>query len=326
MNPSETLFLTENLATRETLKIAENMASSRSTILITGESGTGKEVLAKFIHNKSHRAQHRMIAVNCAAVPETLLESELFGFEKGAFTGAQQTKPGKFELAHQSTFLLDEVTEMPLTLQAKLLRVIQEGEVERLGGRHPIKVNVRIIAATNRDLAKEVKEGRFREDLYYRLNVLPIHLLPLRMRTEDILLLARKFTEESCISNSKSLLTMTPAAERRLLNYRWPGNVRELENVIERSVLTCTGSKLDVADILIQNEIGASAPEDFTVGTTLSELERRMILKTLTYTQNNRTHAAKILGISIRTLRNKLHDYRIDGIEVPQPNSRQEHE
>lgn len=305
---------------KRVLRLAENVAASKATVLIHGESGTGKELLARFIHAKSQRAGRRFVAVNCAAVPEGLLESELFGFEKGAFTGAASAKPGKFEIAHESTFLLDEVSEMPILLQAKLLRVIQEGEIERLGARQPVKVNVRLIATTNRDLSEMVRSGRFREDLYYRLNVLPLKIPPLQRRPRDIEMLARLFLEISADLNGKQVRGFSEAALRKLLAWQWPGNVRELENVIERSVLLCAGEQIEENEILINgfnDAVGpiSDGPEvQFTPGMTLSEAERHLILKTLEYTRQNRTQAARHLGISIRTLRNKLHEYAAAGL------------
>jgi transcriptional regulator with PAS, ATPase and Fis domain len=297
------------------LKLAENVAASRATILICGESGTGKEVLARFIHAKSPRASQRFVAVNCAAIPSELLESELFGYEKGAFTGAGQAKPGKFEIASGGTFLLDEISEMPLLLQAKLLRVIQEGEVERLGGKAPVKVNVRLLATTNRDLAQMVRQGQFREDLYYRLNVIPLKVPALRTRPEDIALLGRFFVEVSSHINNKSPRELTPEALNKLLQHSWPGNVRELENVVERAVLISEGEKILPADIAIsgfaETTQAEAVPKEFAPGMTISEAERRLILKTLEYTNQNRTQAALMLGISIRTLRNKLNEYGV---------------
>lgn len=298
------------------LQLAENVATSKATILICGESGTGKELLARFIHSKSPRAAKRFVAVNCAALPEGLLESELFGYEKGAFTGATQTKPGKFELAHDSTFMLDEISEMPLLLQAKLLRVIQEGEVERLGAKQPLKVNVRLLASTNRDLQQMVKEGTFREDLYYRLNVIPLRIPALRDRPKDITLLARFFAEVSGLMNGVKPKTLSEEALAKLHAWNWPGNVRELENVIERSVLLCKEHDISGEQIFINGfEAGLVkrvAPESapaFEPGMTIAEVEKNLIIQTLQHTGNNRTRAAHLLGISIRTLRNKLHEY-----------------
>ncbi|RYZ77272.1 MAG: hypothetical protein EOP05_02335 [Proteobacteria bacterium] len=304
-------FKTADPEMKRLVVMAENVAASRATVLIAGESGTGKEVLARLIHDKSPRAGKRMVAVNCAAIPADLLESELFGYEKGAFTGANQMKPGKFELANDSTFLLDEISEMPILLQAKLLRVIQEGEVERLGGKSPIKVNVRIVATTNRDLPQMIREGKFREDLYYRLNVVPLHVPALRKRPKDVEMLARFFTEVSSHLNGKAPKALSEESLLKLKQWNWPGNVRELENVIERSVLMSVSSTLLADDILIAG-FEAKPPEwDLPAGMTISEAERRLIMKTLEHTAQNRTQAARLLGISIRTLRNKLHEYGV---------------
>lgn len=309
---------------RKIYEVAENIATSRAAVLITGESGTGKELLARYIHAKSPRALRRFVALNCAAVPEGLLESELFGFEKGAFTGADQRKAGKFELANESTFLLDEISEMPLPLQAKMLRVLQEGEVERLGGREPVRVNVRIIATTNRSLQEMVKNGEFREDLYYRLNVIPLQIPPLRTRLLDIELLANHFVDASCAENRLPQRRLSADAMEKLKRYTWPGNVRELQNVIERSALlasssgsTAEESQPIAADQILLSEM--NAPEEaLAPGMTVSEAERLLIMKTLEFTGQNRTKAAEMLGISIRTLRNKLHEYKgsTHGIEA----------
>jgi two-component system response regulator FlrC len=298
-------------------EMAETVAVSRASVLITGDSGTGKELLARFIHAKSPRAVKRFVALNCAAVPEGLLESELFGFEKGAFTGADQRKLGKFEQAHESTFLLDEISEMSLPLQAKLLRVLQEGEVERLGGISPIKVSVRIIATTNRSLEKMVKEGTFREDLFYRLNVIPLNVPALRSRPLDIEMLARHFVATSCEENAIAAKFLSEKAMAKLKSYRWPGNVRELQNVIERSVLLCSGQEVSDEQILlpeIVEEAQTQAP--LSPGMTVGEAERLLIMKTLEFTGQNRTRAAEMLGISIRTLRNKLHEYKGELSEI----------
>jgi transcriptional regulator with PAS, ATPase and Fis domain len=302
------------------LELARNVASSRATVLICGESGTGKEVLARFIHANSSRASRRLVAVNCAAIPAELLESELFGYERGAFTGASQAKPGKFELANESTFLLDEISEMPLALQAKLLRVIQEGEIERLGARTPVKVNFRLIATTNRDLSAMVLKGQFREDLFYRLNVIPLTIPSLRNRPSDIDELARFFLAVSCHLNGKSAQTLSDEALVKLRQWKWPGNVRELENVIERAVLLSSGREIGAQEI----EISGFRPHEpassyeLVPGMTIADAERRLIMRTLEHTGQNRTQAAHLLGISIRTLRNKLHEYRC---ENPQPTS-----
>lgn len=305
------MLKTVDLEMKRILQLAENVAASRATILICGESGTGKEVIARYVHARSPRANRRLVAVNCAAIPSELLESELFGYEKGAFTGANQSKPGKFELANDSTFLLDEISEMPLQLQAKLLRVIQEGEIERLGARQPVKLNVRLVATTNRDLQSMVSAGTFREDLYYRLNVIPLSVPPLRSRPADIELLARFFVDVSAHLNNKSPKRLNVKAVDKLMAWRWPGNVRELENVIERAVLTSSDEQIFPEDISIAgfDEQSIGHEVEFKVGITISEAEKRLIMKTLAHTKQNRTRAAELLGISIRTLRNKLHEY-----------------
>ncbi len=292
------------------LQMAENIAGSRATVLITGESGTGKELLARYIHAKSHRSNRPFVALNCAAVPEGLLESELFGYEKGAFTGAGQRKSGKFELAHESTFLLDEVSEMPLLLQAKLLRVIQEGEVERLGAQGPTKVNVRLIATTNKSLHEMVAQGLFREDLFYRLNVIPMEIPPLRRRAKDIDLLSRMFVEMSAADNGLPFKQFTASALTKLMNWDWPGNIRELQNVVERSVLLSKADVIDESDIYIKDYGRSREDRGIKPGMTVSEAERLLILKTLDFTGQNRTKAAQMLGISIRTLRNKINEYK----------------
>jgi two-component system response regulator FlrC len=292
-------------------EIAGSVATSRASILINGESGTGKEVLARFIHDSSPRAARKFVALNCAAVPENLLESELFGFERGAFTGADQRKIGKFELAHLGTFLLDEISEMPLLLQAKLLRVLQEGEIERLGGQGPIKINVRIIATTNRSLEDMVRAGTFREDLYYRLNVIPLNLPALRTRPLDIEKFARHFVAASCLENEMAPKHLTEAAVEHLRGYAWPGNVRELRNVIERTVLLSGVQDLSPEHIMLPVTMKQTHNEpSLAAGMTVGEVERILILKTLEHTEQNRTRAAELLGISIRTLRNKLNEYR----------------
>ncbi len=295
---------------RKLLKTAETVAHARATVLISGESGTGKELLARYIHSRSPRSLEKFIAVNCAAVPEGLLESELFGYEKGAFTGAFQRKLGKFEMANNSTFLLDEISEMPLILQAKLLRVLQEGEVERLGGNGPIRVNVRLIATTNRSLEDMVKMGQFRQDLLYRLQVVPLHIPPLRDRPRDIQILAEHFLEVFCATSGMPLKSITPSALRKLMSWKWPGNVRELQNVIERSALLAKGERLDEENVIISCEEKKTESAMLVPGMTVAEAEKALILKTLAFTRQNRSEAAQMLGISVRTLRNKLNEYR----------------
>jgi two-component system, response regulator FlrC len=293
-------------------------------VLIQGESGTGKELFANLIQENSTRAPKPFIAINCAAIPENLLESELFGYEKGAFTGAMANKAGKFELANGGTLLLDEISEMDIRLQAKLLRVIQEGEVDRIGGRKPIPVDVRIIATTNRNLAECVKQGSFREDLFYRLNVVNLTLPPLRERIGDVKVVADYFVASFSKRNGKAFTGLTVPALQMMESYGWPGNVRELEHVLERAVLTATGNQIEDKDIVIQSAQTASLSADgfteemtgWTPGRTLDDIERRVILDALHYHKGNRTHTARSLGISIRTLRNKLSDYRKLGIHV----------
>lgn len=295
---------------KRVLEITECIASSRASVLIQGESGTGKELLARYIHALSPRASQRFSALNCAAVPEGLLESELFGYERGAFTGADSRRVGRFEMANHSTFLLDEISEMPLVLQAKLLRVIQEGEVERLGGAAPIKINVRILAATNRDLKDMVRRNQFREDLFYRLNAIPLVLPPLRERPKDIEFLSQWFIENSCRENSIPLKSIGAEAFKKLKSWNWPGNVRELKNVIERSVLLSRDTELSPNSILISDYQEIRQEDKVQAGMTVSEMEKVLILKTLEHTGHNRTQAADLLGISIRTLRNKIREYR----------------
>ncbi len=309
-------LITVDPALNRVMQTATNVATSKATILISGESGTGKELLSKYIHQRSPRASQRFVAINCAALPDGLLESELFGYERGAFTGAISQKTGKFEQASGSTILLDEISEMSLPLQAKLLRVLQEEEVDRLGGRNPIKVNLRVIATTNRDLRSMVLEQRFREDLYYRLNVIPLHIPPLRDRPGDVVILARNFVQVAAILNQKVQSVLTDSALQKIQSWSWPGNVRELENVIERAVLISSGPEIRADHIFIDERRDVSvqsAPRAlFTIssGLTIAEMEKQLIFKTLDETKQNRTQAAKILGISIRTLRNKLHEYR----------------
>ncbi|RPI76310.1 MAG: sigma-54-dependent Fis family transcriptional regulator [Desulfobacteraceae bacterium] len=301
---------------RAILELAKRVASSRSNILIQGESGTGKEVVAHYIHNNSYRCTAPFIAVNCAALPENLLESELFGHERGAFTGAITKKKGKFELAHGGTLLLDEISEMAVSIQAKLLRVLQEREIDRLGGQTTIPVDVRVIATTNRDLKEEIQKGHFRSDLFYRLNVIPLSLPPLRKRGEDLMPLARFFLEKHSRLNQVKLKTLPKEVEEFLRKKEWPGNVRELENLMERATLLVEGETLRVKDLEEiclpeeKDEALAAAGEDDAAG-TLRDMEKKMIFQTLQDHNGNRTHAARILGISVRTLRNKLHEYQI---------------
>ncbi len=320
------------------IALADQVAGSEASILITGESGTGKEVIAQHVHKKSSRADKPFISVNCAAIPENLLESELFGHEKGAFTGAVARRIGKFEEADGGTLLLDEISEMDVRLQAKLLRAIQERVIDRVGGNKPIKVDIRIIATSNRDLAAEVKAGTFREDLLYRLNVVNLKIPALRERPDDILALADHFAKHYAEVNGVTERHLADSARQGLMGYQWPGNVRELENTIHRSVLLAQGSEITVdairlpdgsaisdaggriaAAISAENAGEHAADGGQLVGKTVAEVERDLILDTLDHCLGNRTHAANILGISIRTLRNKLKQYGDEGVTVPMP-------
>ena len=306
---------------------AKTVASSKATVLILGESGTGKEVFARYLHEQSDRHDAPFVALNCAALPEGLLESELFGHEKGAFTGAIVTKKGKFELADGGILLLDEIGEVPLHLQAKLLRVLQEEEVDRLGGKAPVKVDVHVLATTNRDLKEAAALGEFRQDLYYRLNVIPLRLPPLRDRPTDIPMLAEFFVEKYSSRYKKPIKKLSRAAQELFQHNQWPGNVREMENLIERGVLLSIGDELEPWDFWDDAELppsvnvptgtggseGVSIAEDSGEVRSLRDMERQMILQALRKTDDNRTHAAKMLGISVRTLRNKLQEYREQG-------------
>ncbi len=307
---------------KRVMEIVEMVAPSRATVLIQGASGTGKEVVARAIHDKSDRRDKPFVKTNCAALPEGLIESELFGHEKGAFTGAIRSAKGRFELAHGGTLLLDEISEMSLNLQAKLLRVLQEKEFEKLGSTQTLQVDVRIIATTNRDLKEEVKKGKFREDLFYRLNVVPIELPLLRDRKEDIPLLVEYFIQKYSAENKKSVQGIADDALRILMKYNWPGNVRELENTIERAVVISREPLLKPQHFLTFNAF----QEDWQGGNqtwsgntkNLKEMERQKILEVLRETNGNRTRAAEELGISVRTLRNKLREFREEGIEIPE--------
>jgi DNA-binding NtrC family response regulator len=301
-------------AMQQVIQMANQVAPSDASILITGESGTGKEVLARYLFRKSKRGKQPFISVNCAAIPETLLESELFGYEKGAFTGAVARRIGKFEEANNGTLLLDEISEMDTRLQAKLLRAIQEQEIDRIGGNKPVKVNIRILATSNRNLQQEVKQGRFREDLYFRLNVINLQIPPLRDRKEDIVPIATHFADKYAKSNGVPVRPLTQPTLSKLQSYGWPGNVRELENIMHRAVLVSTGDAIDENAILLPQDSAANAQPQAAksgelVGRTVADVERELILNTLDYCLGNRTHAANILGISIRTLRNKLKEY-----------------
>ncbi len=294
------------------------IADSRGTVLLQGESGTGKEVVARAIHELGSRKNGPFIRINCAAIPETLLESELFGYERGAFTGAVQARQGKFELANGGTLLLDEISEMPIAMQAKLLRVLQEREFMRLGAKFATRSDVRIIATSNRNLAEEIQARRFREDLFFRLNVIPLTIPPLRQRKEDISLLANHFCQNFCAENGKPVMTINETALTNLMRLSWPGNVRQLQNVIERAVIMSTGTELDDAILGLADEIDSAAGEsELTEEMTLKDMERELILRKLKKTSGNRTRAATELGISVRTLRNKLNLYREFGVEIP---------
>jgi DNA-binding NtrC family response regulator len=322
------------------LRMAEQIAPSDASILITGESGTGKEIVARFLHRKSRRANAPFISVNCAAIPEQLLESELFGHEKGAFTGAVARRLGKFEEANGGTLLLDEVTEMHPRLQAKLLRAIQEREIDRVGGNQPVKVDIRVIATSNRDLEQAVREGQFRDDLYFRLNVVNLAIPALRERPQDIEVLAEFFAKKYAEHNGYDFRGITETARMQLKAHHWRGNVRELENTIHRAVLLANGGVIETDALLLTgSRLGAEpapaarpavasaampsgaggASVGTLVGRTVADVERDLIMETLTHCLGNRTHAAGILGISIRTLRNKLQQYKQEGLNVPLP-------
>lgn len=325
-------------AMRMVVDMAEKVAPSAASVFITGESGTGKEVLAKHIHRKSNRSGGNFIAVNCAAIPDTLLESELFGHEKGAFTGAVARRIGKFEEANGGTLLLDEISEMDMRLQAKLLRALQEREIDRVGGGQPIKVDVRIIATSNRAMEDEVKNKRFREDLYFRLNVMSIRIPSLRERPQDVKPLAEFFAAKFSEANGLTPRVISPTALQQLQGHFWRGNVRELENTMHRAVLMASGNVIEPDAIILSGQslspheqagsspaaraaaaiAGASAGGTL-VGRTVADVERDLIIDTLQHCLGNRTHAANILGISIRTLRNKLKEYTDKGINVPLP-------
>jgi len=325
-------------AMKAVVQLADQVARSEASILITGESGVGKEVMARHLHQKSKRAERPFISVNCAAIPDNLLESELFGHEKGAFTGAVARRIGKFEEADGGTLLLDEISEMDVRLQAKLLRAIQERVIDRVGGGKPVPVNIRIIATSNRDLAKSVAEGAFREDLLYRLNVVNLKLPALRERPADVVALADHFVKKYAAANGVPVRPVSEAARRAITGHRWTGNVRELENAMHRAVLLATGAEIDVDAIRLPDgqpltgatyDAGpagraaqtADAVSRAQVGQTVAQMEKGLILDTLTHCLGNRTHAANILGISIRTLRNKLNEYADEGTVIPAPQS-----
>lgn len=296
-------IIAESPTMQHILKDVERVARSHASVFINGETGTGKEVIAHLIHYWSPRADQPFIKVNCAAVPETLVESEFFGHEKGAFTGAANKRLGRFELANGGSLLLDEITEIPLALQAKLLRVIQEQEFERVGGTKPVKVDVRLISTSNRDIKEAIANKVLREDLYYRLNVVPIWLPPLRDRLEDILPLAHYFIERCCLDNHIEKKKLSAEAQKKLMLYKWPGNIRELANVIERAVVMDHDTTIQAAHLYLDN-----AGHKGVTGKTLQELERQLIIETL-QTHQSRTKAAETLGISLKALRDKLQEY-----------------
>jgi len=311
----------EDPAMHELLAVARQIAPSEASVLITGESGTGKEMLARYVHRHSRRAERSLVSVNCAAIPENLLESELFGHEKGAFTGATARRIGKFEEASGGTLLLDEISEMDPRLQAKLLRAVQEREIDRVGGGRPVKVDIRLIATSHRDLEAEVAAGRFREDLLFRLNVVNLHLPPLRERPADLRPLCDHFARKYAKAKGTPVRPLSEPALARLRQQPWKGNVRELENCVHRAVLLASGDEIGPEAILPQGgtpgrarDAGGTLP---LVGRTVAEVERDLILETLQHTLGNRTHAAIILGISVRTLRNKLRQYGSEGVAVP---------
>ncbi|PZU95476.1 MAG: sigma-54-dependent Fis family transcriptional regulator [Chelatococcus sp.] len=322
-------------AMERVVNLANQIARSEAPVLVTGESGTGKEVIARHLHQKSGRKDRPFVAVNCAAIPDNLLESELFGHEKGAFTGAVARRIGKFEEANGGTLLLDEISEMDVRLQAKLLRALQERVIDRVGGTQPVKVDIRIVATSNRNLAEAVRQGTFREDLLYRLNVVHLRLPALRERPADILVLADHFARKYAELNGLPVRPLAAEARKLLLSNGWRGNVRELENTIHRAVLLASGPEVGPEAVLTPEgeSLGAAMADDVSsraartaeavtrslVGQTVADVERDLILDTLDHCLGNRTHAAKILGISIRTLRNKLNEYSAAGIAVAEP-------
>ena len=313
-------IITEDSKVLELLQLAQGVATSTATVLIQGESGTGKELFANYIHRHSLRRDGQYVAVNCAALPETLAESELFGHEKGAFTGAVTRKIGKFELAKNGTIVLDEISEMTSPLQAKLLRVLQEKEIDRVGGSQPVAIDSRVIAISNVDLGQAVSAGKFREDLYYRINVVPLIIPPLRERPGDIPLLANYFLEKYSVMNAKTTVGLSKESMRVLNNHRWKGNVRELENAMERAVLIGNSDVVLPEHLILGAEAGAmvSRPASgINIGTTVRQMEKELIVETLREVNENRTRAAELLGISIRTLRNKLREYRQEEAECP---------
>lgn len=307
-------FIGQSAAMRQVFSLTERVAPSRASVVITGQSGTGKEVVARAVHNLSPRRDRPFVAVNCSAIPANLIESEIFGYEKGAFTGADQRRLGCFELADKGTLFLDEIGELPFELQAKFLRVLEEERLRRLGGKTEVEVDVRVLCATNRDLKQEVKAGRFREDLYFRLNVFNIHLPPLRERAEDIPLLVAHFVERFNRESGRRLKGITPEALRIMTGYPWPGNIRELRNAVERAVILCDGDDIGV-EHLPPDMVGRSEePTVFRMplGRPLDDIEKAYILNNLRANNGNKARTAEILGISEKTLYNKLKRYRED--------------
>lgn len=325
--PEDEQVIAEDIRTRELLSLAGRVARSSATVSIGGESGTGKEVFARYIHRQSQCSDGPFVAINCAAIPDNMLEAMLFGYEKGAYTGAYNAAPGKFEQAQDGTLLLDEVSEMSLPLQAKLLRVLQEREVERLGGRKVIPLNVRILATTNRNLREEVAAGRFREDLFYRLNVFPLHLPPLRDRPRDILPLARFLLRRICLSQQIAEPSLSRDAEQRLLAYGWPGNVRELDNVMQRALILCDGTEISPDALCFEMDLATPQPQPVPasgdreakgrLSDDLRSVEERMIIDALREDRGSRKEVAERLGISQRTLRYKIARLREAGVAIP---------
>jgi DNA-binding NtrC family response regulator len=329
----EVIYRDDSMA--QVIKLAQQVATSEASVLITGESGTGKEVLARYLHGRSNRSKKPFISINCAAIPENLLESELFGHEKGSFTCAVARRIGKFEEATGGTLLLDEISEMDVRLQAKLLRAIQERVIDRVGGTRPVPIDIRIIATSNRNLTEAAREGKFREDLLFRLNVVNLKIPPLRERPLDVIELAQFFAKKYAETNNVPVRPLSAEARKALAIHRWPGNVRELENTIHRAVLLSSGPEIGVDGILTPDGArldqarssgvaahAALAAEQVTrslVGRTVADVERDLILETLKHCLGNRTHASNILGISIRTLRNKLNEYAAEGVPIPPP-------
>jgi two-component system response regulator HydG len=303
---------------RELFTMIGAVAPSEASVLVLGESGTGKELVARAIHEGSPRASHRLVTVNCAALAENLLESELFGHEKGAFTGAQRQRDGLFVQADGGTLFMDEIGEMPLALQAKLLRALQQGEVQRLGSDRPVRVDVRVVAATNRDLEAEVRAGNFREDLYYRLNVIAMHVPALRERPEDIPLLARHFLGRFGQRNRKNFRGFSPRAMDLLVRHDWPGNVRELENAVERAVILAPGETITELDLpaglraAAERDGAQGDGRDASGGLSLEDAEREAIARTLEMVGHNKSEAARVLGVTRVTLRNKMKKFGLD--------------